>query len=251
MLASASQAPALAKSRARGLFGTADQPALGGGQALPGTPVVRVQLQRLTETGQRAIAVFADTAGAQVVLAGAVVGHHALGQFHPPLQRAHLVVAGGQRQQHQSHLPGLQQRLPLLQRPHQQRVGLLLKALARPLQPGAGLAVVGLLFLHRQPQRDGRGLGGIQVILVEGLLRGTPQLGQAAPLAFHARRRPALHVFGRVFTANGHLARTVGHGRGLCRAIGIGLGHHCRCRLWRRRAARRSGSQQQGGTEHG
>jgi hypothetical protein len=63
-------------------FGTADQRAFSGGQALPGTRLVRLQRQRLTEVGNGAVAVFTDAVGAQVLLAGAVVGHHPLGQLH-------------------------------------------------------------------------------------------------------------------------------------------------------------------------
>ena len=59
------------------------------------------------------------------------LGDHALGALNPGLQRTHLLVLRRQGQQHQRLAAGLGQRFTPLQRPHQQRIGLLQPLAAR------------------------------------------------------------------------------------------------------------------------
>lgn len=241
-------------ARPSSLFGTADQPALGCGQALPCAAVVFIQRQRFTEVADGTVAILTDTVRAQVLLASTVVGHHPLRQLHPRLQRTHFLILRRQGQQHQCLAAGLGQRLALLQRPHQQGIGQLLQSLAGTLQAQPGLAVIRVFFLHRQPQRN----GGIRIFIEpafsERLLGGAPQLGQAAALAVHPWRRPLLYVLGGIFTGDGHAALP-----GLRTGIGAGVGALGRARLFaggpfRRRGRRRRAAGQghgQGGAQHG
>ncbi|KAG0773972.1 hypothetical protein G6F22_014437 [Rhizopus arrhizus] len=190
----------------RGVLGTTDQPALGGRQSLPRTPIALIQRQRLTEVADGAVTILANPVRAQVLFAGAVVRHHALRGLDPPLQCAHFLVLRRQAEQHQCLAAGLGQCLALLQRPYQQRIGLLLQALAGALQALPGLAVIRILLLYRQPQ--GNGSVGILVepAFGKGLLGRAPQLRKAASLPVHPRRRPVLHVLGGILTGNGHAA---------------------------------------------
>ncbi len=78
--------------------------------------------------------------------------------------------------------------------------------LAGTLQALAGLAVIRILFLYRQPQWNG-GIGIlVQPALVEGLPGRAAQLRQASPLSVHPRRRPLLHILGGILAGDGHAA---------------------------------------------
>ena len=198
------QVPALAKSRTRAASSARRIRPLSAAARLPRPAVVFVQSQRFTEVADRTVTVLTDPPRPQVFLASTVIGHHALGELHPALQRAHLLILRRQGQQHQRLATRLGQRLALPQWPNQQGIGLLLQALASTLQAAAGQAVIRVFLPYRQPQRN-RASASYRCPSLNAF-SAARRSWAAAALPVDAWRCPPLHVLGGILTGNGDAA---------------------------------------------
>ncbi len=203
------------------LFGACQQAAFHCSQTLARARVVWIQLRRIAKVHQRPVAVFAQAAATQILLAGTVEAQHPLCGFHCALQCAHRRVLRSERQRHDGQLTRLFQRAVLTVGLRDQRLAALDQPALRLLQPApAGRVLAVGALLDCQIQRN-RIVGvAIEPIVLQCLVGALAHLRQRLIAQVHWRRLPLRHGFGGFFATDGHirLARHRGGGSGLRRS---------------------------------
>lgn len=193
--------------------------------------VVRVQLGGIAEVHQRAVAVFAQTPVAQIVLAGAIEAEHALGRFHLVLQRAHLGIFRRQGQRHDRQFARLLQCVVLTVGLLDQRMAALKQTPPRLLQATSADRILALAaLLNCQIQRNGIVGAAVEAIFLQRLGSALTHLRQGVSprstgggchcATVSADSSPPMDTRGAVAGAALAVAAT----RGLVTAAGVGVG---------------------------